>query len=454
MLPVLLRAFGLCALSVFSYIGLSVADETPSIPKRYALILENSAYAQPLKNPQNDAALMTSTLQKLGFEIRVEHNLTNEQFYKSTQDFSQNLAPGAVALVYYAGHGMQLNNSNFLVPVDIELTGEKSAPQKAFPLEKLIERLNNAPSAVNMVILDACRNNPFRPSGNQNYRDFSNLGLAKMTVPHGMVIAFSTAPGQYAADGKGRSNSLYTETLAHTLQTQGLTIETALKNVATVIRKQTMDDQQPWFETSLVDDFYFIPPPGVTMLTKAKSTPTGVNLAGNQSRGMNSSQWFLALSAKDWASWEDQLEKRVQHLTEDEIPELKYRAENGNVIAMTTLGLAYRTGFLHGIDDKHHQTKDGANNSNSLYWLQQASEAGFPIAQLKLAEMYLQGIGTETNESLGMDWLEKASQSTYPTAKIVFAQYQSGIDPNAELTADEQLKTLQILMKIAKEHKY
>jgi len=452
----LLRALKRCTFGILGLVSLCSAEETAHAPQRYALILENSAYAiSPLLNPQNDAALMGKTLKKLGFDVKTEHNLNREQLFTLTKNFSDSLPAGSISLVFYAGHGMQINNTNYLVPVDMQPTGEQSVPLKAFPLQNLIDHLQSAQSAVNIVILDACRNNPFRPaaSSNKSFRDFSNLGLAKITIPNGTIIAFSTAPGQFAEDGKGRKNSLYSETLAQEFLQTGLRVEDALKNVATIIRKQTLDDQQPWFETSLVDEFYFLPPPGVTMLTKAKSIINDHNSSPNQSRGIGSSTWFLSLNAADWASLDSQLEKRINNLTEDEIPLLKHRAENGNVIAMTTLGLAYRNGFFQGQDKKDHKTKSGASNTDSFYWLKQAAEAGFPIAQLDLGQMILEGIGTDANENLGLNWLEKASQSSYPGAKVIYAQRMAGIDPTSELTADGQLKTLQILTELGKSQK-
>lgn len=143
----------------------------------------------------------------------------------------------------------------------------------------------------------------------------------------------------------------------------------------------------------------------------------------------------------------------MKNLTEDKIPLLEHRAENGNVIAMTTLGLAYRNGFFQGRGNNGRDIRVGASNSNSVFWLQRAADAGFPIAQFALGEMILQGIGIESDESVGMNWLEQASQSSYPAAKISYAQRLAGIDPSMPLTADGQLKTLQILRAVTKKLK-
>lgn len=425
------------------------ADNTPLQPSRYALVLENTAYNYaPLRNPRQDAELMQQTLQRLGFDVKVEHNLSREQLFATSRAFSEQLPAGSIAVVYYAGHGMQVQNSNYLIPVDMQPTGEASVPLKAFPLEKLIEHLHASPSAVNIIFLDACRNNPFRPTSAKVYRDFSNLGLAKVSTPKGTIVAFSTAPGQFAEDGAGRRNSLYTMTLAEQLQQPGLTIETALKNVADIVRKRTLDDQQPWYESSLVDQFYFLPPPDVQLLTEAKNKTAGTNANTTSSRGINGLPWYQSLAKADWYPLLVQLEKRIMNLTEDEVPLLEHRAKHDNVIAMTTLGLTYKMGFLQGQDNRGRAYRSGASNTKSIYWLQQAAEAGFPVAQYELAEMIFQGIGTDVDENQAMMWLKKASDASYPEAMVTYAQREAGIDPSMPLTAEGQLKTLQIIRNL------
>jgi hypothetical protein len=411
----------------------SYADNTARPPSRHALVLGNDAYANNrLTNPRHDAELMAQTLTKLNFEVVIANNLNRDELFSKVREFSKNLPDGAIALIYYAGHGMQLQGANYLIPIDMQPTGEQSVPLKAFPLQSLIDHLHAAPSAVNIIILDACRNNPFRPASVKGYRDFANMGLAKISAPKGTVIAYSTAPGQFAEDGQGRSNSLYTETLAQQFQQTGLTIEEALKNVADIVRRKTLDDQQPWYETSLVDSFYFIPPPGVSMLTKAPVSKQKANVDGKRGPDAPTESWYLSLEPREWALLEDQLQNRASYLTEDEIPLLKHRADQSNVIAMTTLGLAYRDGFLQGRDENGHSIKSGASNKNSIHWLQQAAEAGFPIAQRELGEMILQGIGTDADEEVGMRWLERASHVNYPLGNIHYAQRRVDVDPSAE----------------------
>ena len=420
-----------------AYAPLSHSENVAKMPSRHALVLENDAYAiGALANPAHDAELISKTLTKLGFEVETAHNLTRDNLLTTVRQFSDKLPAGAIAVVYYAGHGMQLQGANYLIPVDMQPTGEQSAALKAYPLQMLMDRLSHAPSSVNIVILDACRNNPFRPTSSR-YRDLSKMGLAKISTPKGTLIAYSTSPGQYAADGAGSNNSVYTQILSEELLRPDLAIEVTFKNVADKVRKKTFDDQQPWYETSLVDSFYFIPPADVSIFTLApnKNQQQALNARAIQKQ---SSSWYLSLHGEEWAELEHQIEQRAAHLTKDEVPELSYRADNGSVVAMTTLALAYQEGFQEG---RHSQashysydavTRAGASNKKSRQWLLKAAKAGFPIAQRLLGEMYLLATTIDFDSNAGLSWLEQAAQSDYPLARLALAQRRYETDPNQE----------------------
>jgi uncharacterized caspase-like protein len=446
------RAVFIAITCIFNaYMPRTYAENMTQPPSRHALVLGNDAYVfSPLANPRHDAELMTQTLAQLNFEVVTTHNLSRDELFSKVREFSDSLPAGGIALVYYAGHGMQLQGSNYLIPVDMQLTGEQSAALKAFPLQNLLERLDNAPSAVNIVILDACRNNPFRPTSGR-FRDFSAMGLKKIVTPKGTIIAYSTAPGQYAEDGLGSRNSLYTQILSEELIRPGQTIEATLKNVANRVRKKTLDDQQPWYESSLIDSFYFIPPSGVTMLTQAPTTKQKQQSVTSRSTQTQTPTWYLSLQDEEWAELEYQIGQRAEYITEDEIPQLSYRADTGNVIAMTTLALAYRDGFRQGHTNNAGAVyrRTGASNTQSLNWLFKAAEAGFPIAQRELGEMHLLGTGTDFDRDMGLHWLERAAQSNYPLARLNLAQRLYDSNPTAEtsqnlwVTIQEQANMLQ-----------
>lgn len=445
-----LLAFGLAVIAF-----MSTAFAAPLQPAQYALVIGNASYTQrPLANPRNDAQLMANTLKKLGFKVTQGHDLDRKGLFASVNAFTESLPEGAVAMVYYAGHGMQINGANYLLPTDLTLTSEQGSAQRAFPLEILMDKLGSARSAVNIVVLDACRDNPFQPPA--RYRSYAQLGLARVSSPQGMIVAYSTAPGQQAADGAGRGNSLYTETLAAEMQKPGLSIERILKNVTERIRKKTFDDQQPWYGISLVDDYYFVPPDGVRIVTKAKRTQlaSAGKLPG---RGMATSEmddgaWYMQLNETEWSNFDWEVGQRVKRLSKDELPLLEQRAKAGNVVAQTTLGIAYREGVDRISESGTNRSfRANPNNTKSIQWLRQAAEAGFPMAQVELGEMYYQGHGVDRDLNESKRWLEMASRARYPRAKLDLAQARAVSSGSAEDMKDMANELLKSWSEITKQ---
>lgn len=442
--------FGLARILVFGLAAvafMSTVFAAPLQPAQHALVIGNASYGQrPLANPHNDAKLMANTLKKLGFTVTQSHDLDRKGLFNSVSAFAASLPEGAVAMVYYAGHGMQINGANYLLPTDLTLTSEQGSAQRAYPLKTLMGKLGAARSAVNIVVLDACRDNPFQPPA--RYRSYSQLGLARVASPQGMVVAYSTGPGQQAQDGTGLANSLYTETLAAEMQKPGQSIEKILKNVAERIRKKTFDDQQPWFETSLVDDYYFAPPDGVKIVTKAKRTQlaSAGKLPGrSMTAGELEGAWYMQLNETEWSNFDWEIGQRVKRLSKDEIPLLEQRAKAGNVVAQTTLGIAYREG-VDRISEYGTQRafRANPNNTKSLQWLRRAAEAGFPMAQVELGEMYYQGHGVDRDLNESARWLELASRARYPRAKLDLAQvgaFGSGSADDMQQMGNELLKS-------------
>jgi len=231
---------------------------------KHALVLANGSYPRDaLPNALRDGKLIAQTLKQLGFTVTERPDLTREEMMDAITRFTDDLPEGATALVYYAGHGMQVGGGNYLTPIDMQLTGEASVPLKAYPVRHLLERLALARSAVNILVLDACRNNPFQPSGAVRYRSFSNLGLAREQAPRGTLIAYSASPGQQAPEGQGK-NSVYTATLARTLLEPQLELRAIFDKVGNLVRRRSLDDQIPWYESSVTDAYYFQPPEGIT----------------------------------------------------------------------------------------------------------------------------------------------------------------------------------------------
>jgi formylglycine-generating enzyme required for sulfatase activity len=222
---------------------------------RIALVIGNSNYASgPLPNPANDAQMMADTLTSVGFEVIARRNADQNTMKRAIQDFGARLekgGPSAVGLFYYAGHGVQLNGRNYLIPTTAQIDREGDVEIEAVSADWVIEQMRYARNRLNIVILDACRNNPFTRS----MRSVDH-GLATMDAPAGILIAYSTAPGAVAMDGNGH-DSPYTEALSQAMRNLHEPVEQVFKHVRVGVMGATANKQVPWESSSLTGDFYF-----------------------------------------------------------------------------------------------------------------------------------------------------------------------------------------------------
>jgi formylglycine-generating enzyme required for sulfatase activity/uncharacterized caspase-like protein len=220
--------------------------------RRVALVVGNAAYRDsPLKNPVSDARAMRDKLKGLGFEIAYFENLKTRQIGSALREFRNLIKPGSVALFFYAGHGLQVRGENYLPTVDAELNSEEDVPNQSLSVSAVLNTMEDSKAAVNLVLLDACRNNPYARS----FRSAPS-GLARVQAPSGTLIHYATRPGSVAEDGSG-AHGTYTEALLAQIDEKGVPIETALKRVTIRVRDATKGKQEPWMEGSLTGDFYF-----------------------------------------------------------------------------------------------------------------------------------------------------------------------------------------------------
>ena len=220
--------------------------------QQIALVIGNSNYKlAPLINPVNDAHDIAEKLRILGFTVIERRNLTRNQAGATLREFRSKLMPGAVALFFYAGHGVQVKNNNYLPLVDAEILSEEDVPMQSINLNQVLELMDGAKTRLNLVFLDACRDNPYARS----FRS-SGGGLAKVNAPSGTLLSFSTRPGGVASDGNGR-NGLYTQYLLSHIDTPGQPIEQILKRVVSGVKGESNGEQEPWMEGSIDGDFCF-----------------------------------------------------------------------------------------------------------------------------------------------------------------------------------------------------
>jgi hypothetical protein len=244
-------------------LALGSADEIrrrSQLGKRVALVIGNSTYPdQPLSNPSNDSADLAKALRSRGFKVIEKTNASLFEMRRAAREFAEQLVSSDAALFYFAGHGVEVDGRNYLIPIGADIAQEFEVADQAYDAGQITQMMESIPSAsgqrVNILIVDACRNNPLTRS----WRSASR-GLAKMDAPTGTIIAFSTAPGRVAADGKGR-NSPFTKHLLSAIQKPGQPIEQVFKSVRRAVLEETNGAQTPWENSSLVGDFYFTSSP-------------------------------------------------------------------------------------------------------------------------------------------------------------------------------------------------
>jgi WD40 repeat protein len=222
---------------------------------RLALVIGNARYqAAPLANPANDAHAIATKLHELGFTVIEKENATLDDMERLSREFGNRLGQGGVGVFYFAGHGIQSDGSNYLLPVDADVQDETELGSRTYNAQEILSKMESAKNRLNIVILDACRNNPL-PRASRSAVD----GLAQMKAGTGTFIAYATQPGATAADGGSTGHSLYTEQLLEALSQRGLRIEDVFKQVRTEVSLRTARRQTPWDSSSLIGDFYFNP---------------------------------------------------------------------------------------------------------------------------------------------------------------------------------------------------
>jgi formylglycine-generating enzyme required for sulfatase activity len=242
--------------------------------RRLALVIGNGSYGvTPLRNPANDARVVARTLRDLGFEVIERVNVGYKDMRRAIVEFGDGLPAGGVGLFYYAGHGVQVGGRNYLIPLDAVIKAESEIEVEAVDVAAVLARMDSAKNRLNIVILDACRDNPF----GRSFRS-STRGLAAIDAPIGTLIAYSTAPGQLAVDG-AEVNSPYTAELVKAMRVPGLKLEEVFKRTLGAVRRQTNGQQVPWFASSVDGEFSFsLPRFDVLQPTKTIRTDDGADM--------------------------------------------------------------------------------------------------------------------------------------------------------------------------------
>lgn len=306
-----------------------VKKTTDTVEKRVALVIGNAdyLYTKSLPNPVNDANDITDKLKSVGFEVTTGRNPTKRQMEELIYDFGMRLIQTRdVGLFFYAGHGLQYKGDNYLVPIDAEIRSEDEIDEKAINITLLLGKLETAKNKLNIIILDACRDNPFASKW-RNYRNTrSDGGLAKMDTPSGTVLIYATQPGNVASDGAGR-NGLFTESLLGHISTPNVELDQLFKKVGRDVTEKSKNTQNPWKESNFLDNFYFVKDETKTPEQNLIDKPilSQNNPVSNVSNARQSEE-------NAWKSVKDSIdEKRFIYFLE-EFPEGVYSAQAKKII--------------------------------------------------------------------------------------------------------------------------
>lgn len=238
------------SVALICVIFLAFATEAQAA-QRTALVIGNGGYeAAPLSNPVNDAADMARVLRDLGFEVIVKTDASRRDMILAVDQFARKLQGAEVGLFYFAGHGMQIHGRNYLIPVRSHVSSESDVQFEAMDAGRVLGKMQEAGNKLNIVILDACRDNPFKRS----FRT-ENVGLAQMDAPKGTIIAYATSPGSVAADGAGR-NGTYTKHLLKNLMAEGLSVQDIFMETGIGVMRETADKQVPWISSTPVSRYF------------------------------------------------------------------------------------------------------------------------------------------------------------------------------------------------------
>ena len=387
---------------------------------KQALIIGNQEYTHwpQLRNARNDAELMARTFKALGFQTTVVTNAGGPALRQSLGQFTDKLTRGGVAAVYFAGHGMQSDGRNYLLPTDAP-TGTAQAGERALAVDELLKVLRFSGAQASLVMLDACRNDPNVGAKAPRWRGAATEGFAQPTrVLPGMLVAYATQPGERAQDGQGR-NSPFAQALARWLPEPGMRLTDALEQVKRQVRADTQDDQRPLVESTLVTDFPLARKP-VAVMDSHRTAGLPSPLA-----------WFQWTEGNRQMVLTNEILRRASGINPDDLPLLEHQARHGSVVAQAVLGTAWRQGFGVGM----HQQRSAVKAKK---WLGMAAAQHMPYALNELGEMAYLGHGGPKQADLARKFFQEAADQGYPPAKLNLLQ----VNLEGSLATPDQLPNI------------
>lgn len=426
--------------SLFAAIALALTRVAGAAPARapagfdyahapkVALVIGNGDYkAWPrLRNAPADAELMARTFTRLGYRTEQLHDADRAAFNQALGRLTDALRHGGVAMVYFAGHGVQSQRVNYLLPVDAGAFDAARLPSEGMPVDELLRQLRVSGAQASLVLLDACRDDPdvavTRGGARVRWRGASREGFADPArVAPGMLVAYATQPGERAEDGSS-GHSPFATALARWLPEPALPLGEAMQQVQRDVRAATEDGQRPLIESTLVADFALVP--GQAAAAAATPGPAAVATAAAPSTPL---LWFQTADQTRLMNLTADIDHRAGLLDADALPELEHQARHGSAVAQAVLGEAWREGFGVGAQKRRSARQ-------AQVWLRMAARQHMPYAQTELAEMLYRGEGGERRVAEARTLFEAAAAQGYQPAKLDLLQLdleQGATDPDA-----------------------
>lgn len=445
---------------------------------RMALVIGNANYPeQPLVNTLNDAHDMAAKLEELGFKVTKHTDLGRRALAMAITDFVRAVQGNdGVTLFYYSGHGLQVEGNNYLLPVDARIRDALDVPNEAVPLNTLLAGLNDrGDHTVNLLFLDACRDNPYRRSDRKGLGD---KGLARVHAPKGTLIHYATRPGETASDNPSGRNGLFTQHLLRTLDQPGLEIKDAFQQVARDVHRESGNAQLPWQEGIIFGRFYFRPPAASETRAIAPATdPTSTPVQTSRPDALT--YWTLIQDSRDADTYRAFLERfddpvlaslaRAKLRELEQSPSAPASATSGTTVeppsqaelALARAGeippqiiqyalheLGHYRGQLDGLigpgtraairafqQSKGFVATGELNNAQRVTLISDAAQAGHPNSQNALGMMAASGVGVVKDQVAARRWLQAAAaQGNAYAAYNLGLLYRDGLGGSRSLS--------------------
>ncbi len=390
---------------------------------RVALVLGNATYSgRPLANPVNDADLVARTLRTLGFEVVSLSDADQPTMKRAILDFGRRLrATDSVGVFYYAGHGVQVDGENYLIPVGSDIRDREEVAISGVNLTEILKTMERASSRLNLAILDACRDNPFPASARS-----LGQGLAPVNAPSGTLIAYATAPGHVALDGR-EDNSPYTAALVEAMQTEGIPLEEVFRRARRNVLKATNGRQTPWEHSSLTGEFYFKPKvakPEASARDESGNTADALRLAELTNwekirRNSDAQSFQRHLELYPDGLFRELAEFRLASAAQRTVAHAPWDATVSTTSSITPAPLEVRSIAVDAYESAVtlDTAKAGAGDlARSFTLYRQAAEAGLPAAMYQVARGYDKGRGIPRDLVTAAQWYERAADHQHAGA--------------------------------------